>query len=355
MLNRFDSQWTVVVLFFLLVGGQGCQQDTNDSQPSQPPVLRLYNWLDYTPIEVLEGFTKKTGIKVALTEFSSVDQSLAEVQMNPDRFDLICVGELSAPFFKGSRLIGPLDHSRLPHLDNLQPWLKDYVDLEYLVPYMVGSTGIAVNTDHISEASTAWGMLWDPALRGKIALLGDVREVVAILLAACGKSINSTSTEDLECAAQRGLSIKQNEITWGDAFSNAEQFVSGEKWVAQVYNGVLYELCPKDFPMRYFFPEQGGSFWVDGLAVTRNAPNPDAAYLFLDYLLTLSVGAQLSNQLFFRSPLKGIESLINPDLLNSPLVYFPMEQWSKHEILHEQGEAYDEYQRIYAMVMNPQD
>ena len=84
-------------------------------------VLNLYNWGDYTSPELLEKFTAETGITVTVTDYDSNDTALAKIAAGGSGFDLVVPSASFVPIFVEQGLLQPLDHSRLPHIGNIDP------------------------------------------------------------------------------------------------------------------------------------------------------------------------------------------------------------------------------------------
>src|SRR5690606_34226908 len=99
-------------------------------------------------------------------------------------------------------LLAPIDHSKLSGFANLDPTLINLnidPDNAYSVPYLWGTTGIAVNADKIDpETISSWADLWREEFKGRVMLTNDVREVFHIGLRTLGYSGNSTKPEEIE-------------------------------------------------------------------------------------------------------------------------------------------------------------
>lgn len=83
-------------------------------------------------------------------------------------------------------LLQELDKSKLNNFSNLDTsFTNTKVDPEnkYSIPYMWGSTGLAINGDAIDPATVnSWNDLWRPEYKGQVMLTNDVREVFGMSL-----------------------------------------------------------------------------------------------------------------------------------------------------------------------------
>ncbi len=61
-----------------------------DSTASSNETLNLYNWSEYMPQEILDGFTEETGIQVNYTTFDSNEAMYAKLKLLDDssQYDL---------------------------------------------------------------------------------------------------------------------------------------------------------------------------------------------------------------------------------------------------------------------------
>ncbi|MEJ6069432.1 spermidine/putrescine ABC transporter substrate-binding protein PotD, partial [Psychrobacter sp. 16-Bac2893] len=70
-----------------------CSKSDNaptDSSATSDVTLNLYNWSEYMPQEILDGFTEETGIKVNYTTFDSNEAMYAKLKLLDDssQYDL---------------------------------------------------------------------------------------------------------------------------------------------------------------------------------------------------------------------------------------------------------------------------
>ena len=80
----------------------------------------------------------------------------------------------------------------------------------------------------------------------------------------------------------------------------------------------------RDIPdMKYVLGKDGGEIWVDHYAVVKGAPNREAAYAFIDYILHPQVNADISNFTAYATPVQAAidAELILPEYLTNAAVY----------------------------------
>ncbi len=78
--------------------------------------------------------------------------------------------------------------------------------------------------------------------------------------------------------------------------------------------------------IRYIIPKEGTEIWFDSLAIPADAPNPESAHVFIDYMLRPEVIAAVTDFVTYPNPNKEATALVDKSLSGDPLVYPPQEQ-----------------------------
>ncbi len=156
--------------------------------------LRLYIYPDYIGPEVIAAFESATGTTVEITTFDEVAEAEAALRDGTTTFDLV-IG-LPSVVITGlvvDSAIQPLNSSLIPNAGNVLGGLQSpYYDVgaRYSMPYSVYTTGISYRRDQVSESlfnrDDAWPLLWDPTYAGKVGILPDVRDGLALGLLVNG-------------------------------------------------------------------------------------------------------------------------------------------------------------------------
>ncbi len=324
----------VVVLF--LFPASACAFLSGDSP--EAGALNLYNWENYIASGVLETFQQETGVEVTVTTFSSEEEAMAAVQAAPGRFDLVAASGSTLQTLLSLKLLAVIERSRLPNLKNLDDEFRSLpFDPEgrYSVPYLWGTTGVAVNTAHASSTELSWAVLGDPAYAGHTSLLDDPQEAFSAALKSLGASGNSSDAPALEQASQRLGQWADNGLRFLNPTETIDLLAAGDLWAAQAYNGDALVASQGNADVRYALPQEGPLLWIDNWVMPVDAPNKADAYKFLDYLLRTDVMVLNSQELFYASPSSAARALVKPEVAMDPAVYVPEE-------LLAQGEFYAE-------------
>lgn len=303
--------------------------------------LVLFNYDEYIGSATLEDFRKRTGIDVELVTYDTEEDMVAAVQSNPGAYDVIVVSGDTARELIAAKILGRLDGALLSNLTNIDPrFLHREWDpqQQYLVPYLYGTSGIVVNTKYVSEYEKSWKLLWDERYAGKIAMLENSFETFAVAQKMLGHSIQSRDPEDYEMA--KAALFRQKPLLHGyfPSVKMLDLMREEKVWGAHIYNGDGLMLADENASFAFFVPEEGAPLWVDHFAITRNARNREAAHLFLNYMLEPEVNARIASELWYASPNRAAQELIDPEVLASPGVNPPPEILAKSEFFSDMGE-----------------
>ncbi|WP_319471774.1 extracellular solute-binding protein [uncultured Pseudodesulfovibrio sp.] len=261
--------------------------------------LYLYIWSEYIPDEVVENFTKETGIKVHLSTYDSNEAMYAKIKLAGDGYDLIVPSSDYVSLMRQQGLLLPLNKAKLANFANLSPkFLNKSFDPEntYSVPYMWGSTSITVNTGMLGNgAVNSITDLWKPEMNGRLLLPNEPRETFALALMKLGYSINETDPAHLEEAYQELRKLIPM-VRVFDSDSPKQALLAGEVMVGVVWNGEAFIVNQENPEFAYIYPPEGLSLWVDSLCIPKGAKNLDEAHAFLNYLMRPDVAATISTE-----------------------------------------------------------
>ncbi len=73
--------------------------------------------------------------------------------------------------------------------------------------------------------------------------------------------------------------------------------------------------------VNYAIPQEGVNLWFDMMAIPADAPNPEAAHAFINYMMDAQVAANNTNYVAYPNANLASTALINPEILNDPTIY----------------------------------
>jgi putrescine transport system substrate-binding protein len=312
-------------------------------------VLNLYIWSDYLAANTLSDFEKQTGIKVHVAYFDTNETLETKLLAGSSGFDVVVP---TASYFERQIKAGvylPLDKSKLPNLRYMDGLLMSKVAQHdpgnaHGMIYMWGTNGIGYNEQLIKALLPkapldSWRMVFDPAVASKVAkcgisVLDSPAEMMRAVYSYLGKDPNSQSPDDL-VQAEAVLTKIRPYIRNINSSEYIEALANGDLCLAVGYNGDVLQArdrareAGKGIEVKYAVPKEGSILWFDMLAIPKDAPDPDNAYAFLNYIMTPKVIAEISNFKRYANADAQAQSLIDPTVLNDPGIYPPVEQREK--------------------------
>ena len=314
----------------------------------------LYNWADYIPDSVLRSFTKETGIKVEVATFDSNETMFAKLQLvNGKGYDLAVPTTFFIERMKRADLIQPIDKSKLKNFKNLEPTLLNQAydpDNKYSIPYLWGSTAVAVNTDEMDASSiTSWKDLWKPEFKDQILLLDDVRDIFLMALKAKGFENNTTNEDEIRQAYEALVELLPNvKLFLSD--SPKGPLIQGNVPMGVMWNGETYMAQLELGTVEYVYPSEGVTLWVDSFVIPKGAENVENAHKFIDYVLRADIGKIILEGVGNSTPNRATIPLLSEEMRNNPMVVPPAEVIEKGSFHRDLGEVNAIYEKYWQML-----
>ncbi|MEG3921462.1 spermidine/putrescine ABC transporter substrate-binding protein [Microcoleus sp. T3_A4] len=328
---------------------------------SAPPVkgaadqLFIYTWAGYTDNALLDRFAEKTGIRVVADVFSSNEEMLARVQAGGARaYSIIYPSDYMVVQMTELGLLSPLDHSILGGIDRLKKQFQNPVydpGNRYSVPLSWGTTGLIYNSEQLKEAPEDWDYLWQhkQELAKRMTLASDVREVMGAALRMLGYSLNSTNQDQVKQAYEKLVELKPAIASFTtDAWR--PQMLTGDLKIAMCYSSDANEVISDNDKLKYVVPKSGSSLWTDTLVIPQGAPNPEAAYKWINFLLQADVAASLVERLSFSTPSEDAFSLLTPEVRENEILFPSEDILKKCEGVAPVGKFMEVYDRYWTQL-----
>jgi len=321
-----------------------CGPDKESPSPASRPAgqVNIYIWTNYLPADVVADFEKKTGIKATVDTYDSNEALLAKLQSGVADYDIVVPSDYMLKVMIPEGLLQTLDPTRLTGFENLDPRLvnqKFDPKNGHSVPYLWGTTGIGYDKTKVKEPVDSWRAVFDERYAGRILMLDDVRDAFGAALRVMGRSINETDPAILRRAADMLKKQKRLVKTYNSSdFANL--LAAGDVDIAQGYNGELAEVVDKaPDRLAYVVPKEGGTLWVDNLAIPKTARHADAAYQFIAFVLQPDIAARIVNNVHYASANKAARDLIDAKIRNNPAIYPPQDILNRCELIEDLGET----------------
>ena len=257
--------------------------------------LVLYTWENMFPQEVLDGFTQETGISVTYTNFDTDETMLARLEAaQGGDYDLVIADDYIIETAIQEGLVQELDTSRLENYGSINPvYQGQFYDPEdqYTVPYGAGVQTIVYDPSLVDIEINGYADLWDASLEDNLGVIGNFRVINGMALKVLGESYNTEDVAVIEEAGQKLLELAPNIRLIKDD-NTQDDLLSGEVGAAVLYTSMVTMAKMANPDLEVVFPEEGIGFGVMAQFIPANAPNADAAYQFIDYILQPEISAQ---------------------------------------------------------------
>jgi spermidine/putrescine-binding protein len=290
MKSRFLLSALVLCLVSLAVLSIGCSRDKGAKKQ-----LTLFTWEAMFPQEILDGFEAETGIAVNYVNFDYDETMLTRLETaKGGDYDLVIADDYIIETTIAQKLAQKLDKSRLSNYGNINPiYQKQFYDPadEYTVPYGAGVQTIVYDPARVNIPISGYGDLWNPALTDSVGIIDNYRVINGMALKVLGQSYNTEDLEAIWAAGERLHNLAPNiRIIRDDDLQN--ELLSGEISVAVMYTSQVTMAKMENPNLEVVFPKEGIGFGIMAGFIPSKAPNPDAAYAFLNYIMDAQRGAQ---------------------------------------------------------------
>ncbi|HVQ86650.1 MAG TPA: extracellular solute-binding protein [Actinomycetes bacterium] len=277
-----------------------CGNSSDGDSPSSSPngavegTLRMFTYDDTIDPLIMEPFDKAyPNVDVKTATFNSDAQAAAKIEggFGTDVIE-VCLDE-SSPLVDAG-LLAPIDTKAVDGWDDLAPIYRDAdgvtVDgTTWMVPLSAGPHGIIYVTSEFPEGVDSWTKLYDPALKGRVALDGGgslTPMAVTALSLGITDPMNMTP-EQITQVRDYMLEHRDQFRTFADSDSDmVNLFKSGEIVISDGGRGTATKLQEAGVDVTWVAPKEGGLSWVCGLGISSESENIPASYAMIEHFLS---------------------------------------------------------------------
>ena len=312
---------------------------------AEDKVLNIYSWSSYIPEKGLQQFKDQTGIAVKYDVFDSAEALDSKLPTGGSGYDVVFPASSALARAIKAGAVQEVPSGSLPNYANLDPELLAKLavsdpDNRYGVPYTWGTVGLGLNLQAVQKRLpqaplNTLDLLFKPEYASQlkdcgIAVLDSPQEVISIALNYLGRDPYSTQAADLK-AVQQLLTALQPNIRYVGTGKHIDDLAKGEICLALTYNGDAGMAAAQaaenqqPFEVVYRIPREGTLIWFDVMAIPADAPHPQAARQFIDFMLRPEVIAELTNSIYFANANQAADALVDPAIKGDPDIYPPQE------------------------------
>lgn len=308
----------------------------------------LFNWSTYFSPDNQKTFSEQFGVKNFVYDtYPSNEELLAKLQAGgKGQYDVAVPTAETVQTLANGGFLQKLDKGRLPNLKYINPNFRglpfDPND-EYLIPKDWGTTGIIYRGKRVKEPVNTWKDFWDLATTkysGKAFVVDSPGDVFVAPLQMHGFDVNTVKTDELEIARQELLKLRPH-LHSIDSDTYPQTLQEEGAVIGLAWNGTAYVLqsdpSGKYKDTGYTVPSDGTIRWVDTWVLLADAPHPNAAYAFLNWIQDPNIQVVESLYAGYASANDEAKKLLPPEFVNNPAVYVPDAELSALSLLTDQS------------------
>ena len=312
--------------------------------------VRVYNWSDYIDYSVIDDFEASTGIEVIYDVFDSNEVLEGKLLAGNTGYDIVgpSIEYLGRQVIAGVHQ--KLNKENIPNLRHLEPEMMEILGTmdpgnNYSIPYLWGTTGIGYNQEKATEIMgetfrmDSFDVIFKPEIIKQfkecgIAFLDAPSEVFKAALFYLGLDPNTKNPRDYQGEAYELLLKVRPYIKYFHSSKYINDLANGEICLVFGWSGDILQAGDRarevgnKIKIAYQIPQEGAQMWVDMMAIPKDAPNPENAHLFLNFILQPEMMARISNKVKFANANEKSKDFIVREILDNPTIY-PNEETMK--------------------------
>jgi len=323
-------------------GGGATGHPTAKAQGKPSGDLTISNWALYIDKKTIPEFEQATGINVHYIEdINSYDEFFGKMQpllsqgQSGGRSLMVATDWLAKKMYDLG-YIQKLDRKALaPAFSHLNPDIKapsSDPNWKFSIPWQGGMTGLIVNKQLAPDVHSV-NDIFNPRYKGKVEVVTEMREVVPLIMKGEGINPDTASTQDwlnvIDKLKQAADSGQIRRFTGGDY---AKDLVDGNAAVVIGWAADAIQLQADNPDIQWVMPAEGCMQWWDDWVIPVGAPNPTAAYKWINYTYEPKHQAQIGAWTSAVTPVKGVKQIFqktDPPAAKNPLI-FPSAHYTRN-------------------------
>lgn len=307
-------------------------------------VLNIYNWSNYIAPDTIANFEKETGIKVRYDVFDANEIVHAKLVAGKTGYDIVVPSSYWARLQADGGLLQKVDKAKLPNLKNLDPAFQAQLARldpgnQFMVDWLWGYTTVGINVEKVKVAlggplpDNVWDLVFKPEYISKlkgcgVSFLDSPTEVVPAALHYLGKPAFSKNISDYNLVPPLLKAIRPY-VTLFSSSGYINDLANGSLCVAFGYSGDINIAKNRAIEgktgqtIQTLVPKIGGVIFMDTMVIPVDAPHPENAHKWMNYIMRPEVHASLTNKVFYANPNAAARKLVKPEIANDPAVYPP--------------------------------
>ncbi len=302
----------MIAAFVLPVGGCGKTATVGE--------ITVINYGEYLDPDMIDLFTKETGIKVNYEEAITPEEMYTKYSSGAIKYDLVCSSD-----YMMKKMILEGDFQEIPwdtmeYRENIGDQFYEFSTAfdpgnKYCMPYFWGTLGILYDTTKVNGPVDSWDVLFNGEYAGDIIMQNSMKDTFMVALKYLGYSINTDNPDEIK-EAQQLLLAQKPDVQAYLVDEARDEVVAGNAAMAVVYSGEAYLGHEYNNDLAYVVPKEGSNVWLDCWAITKDCEHPEYAAKFLDFLCREDVGMKNFEYIYYSTPNEKVVENMDEELRN---------------------------------------
>lgn len=313
------------------------------AQAQEEKVLNIYNWSDYIAEDTIKNFEKETGIKVRYDLFDTNEILHAKLVAGKTGYDIVVPSANWANLQIQGGLLMKLDKSKLSNIGNLDPAIQAALSKldpnnDHVIDWLWGFTTVGINVAKVKAAlgdlpmpANSWDLVFDPKYISKlkscgVSFLDAPSEILPPAMQYLGKNPFSKTPADYQEAGR----LLQKIRPYVSLFSSSgyiNDMANGSVCVALGWSGDINIArqraidAKNGIEIQALIPSTSATMFFDVMAIPSDAPHPNNAHLWMNYIMRPEVHAGLTNKVFYANPNAAATKFVKKEISENKTVY----------------------------------
>ena len=284
--------------------------------------LNVMNWGDYVAPQTIAMFEKEFSVRVRYATYENNEELFGKIMSGNSGWDVVFPTHNRIEPLRSLGLIAPLDQKRLSTGNLFARFQNPLWDpsLDWSVPYMWTTSGIAYNRSKFPFEPTSWADLWRAETRGKMTMLDDVDDVFGAALAKLGFLYNSPNADELR-KAQRELIAQKPLVRAYISTEARDQMVAGDVLIAETFATTAQLAIDGNAALSYVLPKEPYAAYCDCAVILKESKRGDLAHEFLNFMLRPAISAEIAQTIRTATPNEKAFQLLPAETQGSKTLY----------------------------------